>query len=171
MWLITLITHLLTGLRIQRIIVIILLKYSKFCHTRWTWFNFTEKGDSAFSETWLTHFGIYLSFTVCQNKEWRGLRWPGKSQGPMWVRMVKHHCSQGNLMHCRLQGMTSRWALEWKLIKCAVCKPWKDPGRAGCVCHHVRGCSSCDSLRDQPSAMSHDAISFQKMLLVQGVFW
>lgn len=87
------------------------------------------------------------------------------------VRMVKHNDSQGNLMHCRLQDLTSRLALEWKLFKHAVCKPWKDTGSAGCACHNLRGCSSCDSPRDQPSAVSRDATSFQKMLLVQGVFW
>lgn len=86
-------------------------------------------------------------------------------------RMVDYNYSQGNLMHCRLQDMTSRWALEWKLLKYAVCKPWKETGSGGCVCHTLRGCSSCDSPRDQPSAMSHDATSFQKISLAQGVFW
>lgn len=87
------------------------------------------------------------------------------------VRMVKQNYSQGNLMHCRFQDMTSSWALEWKLFKCAVCKPWKDTGSVRCVCHSLRGCSSCDSPRHQLSAMSHAATSLQKMLLVQGVFW
>lgn len=85
--------------------------------------------------------------------------------------MVKQNYRQGNLMHCRLQDRTSIWALEWKLFKYAVCKPWKDTGSAGCFCHSLRGCSSCDSPRDQISAMSHAATSLQKMLLVQGVFW
>lgn len=87
------------------------------------------------------------------------------------VRVAKHNYSQGNLMHCRLQDMTSRWALEWKLFKHPVCKPWKDTGSASCVCHSPKGGSGCDSPRDQPSSVSHDATSLQKMLFVQGVFW
>lgn len=86
------------------------------------------------------------------------------------VRMVKHSNSQGNSMHCRLQDTTSRWALSENCSSKQFVSLGKDTGSAGCVYHNLSS-SSCDSPRDQPSAVSHDATSFQRMLLVQGVFW
>lgn len=85
------------------------------------------------------------------------------------VRMVKHNYSQGNLMHCRLQDTSSMGPWVKTIQVCSLEALERHWVQVASVI--IWGAVAAVTAPGTSQVLSHDATSFQKMLLVQGVFW